>query len=332
MLKYTNIYHKCINSQFLFFFLRILHLSQWWHKSNFWPLNDFRWRCERFSRVEEGRHRCSNGYRWFGRVEAGGRHDSARWQFRLDRDRCRGGSIDLRQPEEIHRVHPHLEHPRDLTLPGVHPLRHPSASRYRYYSLHRLGNGHGESLYITRIRAFRSSLSHGAQTCSKRATKAKKKKKRNEQTYRESVRIPTTPRRVSSNSNRSNRSRCRWDSHFCSWSKIFSVALLLHCPTSVCGNNNPFRSSTWNKRDLRGDISMNYSVFERAYDELVRYQRYPWRTSMRSRISWRGDLVIHIETTSSTKGLSSFAHLPEICLWSFWALSFYTIFYLCIYT
>lgn len=106
-----------------------------------------RWWCKRFSCIEKSRHWSSYGYCRFGRVQTSCRHDFAGRQLCLNRDRSGRRTIDLRQPEEINRLHSDFEHSRNLTLSRLHPLRHSSTTRYRHYPLHRSWNWHGKCFF-----------------------------------------------------------------------------------------------------------------------------------------------------------------------------------------
>jgi len=119
--------------------------------------NLFRRRCEWFTCSEKSRHWCRYGHRWFGCLQASSRYDFTWRQLCFDRNRRGGGSFDLWQPKEVHRLHPDFEHTRNLAFFGVHPLRYSFAAGYRHYSLHRFRNWYGESRNTIWKRWFESN-------------------------------------------------------------------------------------------------------------------------------------------------------------------------------
>ena len=76
-------------------------------------------------------------------------------QLRLHRDRDRRGSSHLRQPEEVHRLHPHLKHSRNLPFPHVHSNWNTPGPRDSGNHLHwprdRRGACHISCLWTTRV-------------------------------------------------------------------------------------------------------------------------------------------------------------------------------------
>ncbi len=97
------------------------------------------------------RRRCCYGYRRFRCLETGRRHDFARRQLCLDRYRCRRGSSDFRQFEEIHRLHVDFQHSRNLAFLDVYSSRYPSPSRYCYHLVYRFGYRHGKLHFFTQL-------------------------------------------------------------------------------------------------------------------------------------------------------------------------------------
>ena len=63
-------------------------------------------------------------------------------------------SVDIRQPEEVDRIHADVEHPRDLAVPRLHPGRRAAAARHHHDPLHRPRHGHG-ARHLARLRVGR---------------------------------------------------------------------------------------------------------------------------------------------------------------------------------
>lgn len=52
------------------------------------------------------------------------------------------------QPEEVHCIHTDQQHPRDFTLPPLHPCQRSSPSGNCHHPLHRPGHWHGQHAYL----------------------------------------------------------------------------------------------------------------------------------------------------------------------------------------
>ena len=100
------------------------------------------------SSTEEGGHRYRDGDRRERREQRGGRHDPAGRQLRVDRRRRGGGPHHIRQPQEVNRLHAHLKHTRDHSLPPLHSTRHASRARHHHHPLHRSGHRHGTFAFL----------------------------------------------------------------------------------------------------------------------------------------------------------------------------------------
>ena len=112
-----------------------------------------RWR-QRFSGLEEGRHRHRHGYFRNVRLKASSGHDPARRQLRLHRRRHRRGPTHLRQLEEVHRLHPDLQHSGSDSLLALHFSQHTSAIGHGDNFVHWPWNWHG-SCHLTGLRKGR---------------------------------------------------------------------------------------------------------------------------------------------------------------------------------
>lgn len=109
-------------------------------------------------------YRCGHGYCGFRRVETSGWHDLIGRQLCLHCDRSGRGPSYLWQPEEVHRLHAHLQHSRNLPLPGFYPFGHSPSSGYSHHFMYWFGNWHGKHrshlifLFRVRFESFKKAL------------------------------------------------------------------------------------------------------------------------------------------------------------------------------